>query len=286
MIRLSAFADEASPSVEGQISALRRNNIPYIEIRALDGVNVSKVSEEDAKKYAARFAEENIRVWSIGSPLGKVKIDCDFEEYKNTVRHLCRLAQIFGTDKIRIFSFFEAYESDVTVFKYMQEMVDIAREYGVTLYHENEKKIYGDTVERVLKIYNNVDGIKLIYDPVNYIEVGEDPKKALDTLYDNVGYFHIKDMLAKEKIHVPAGLGDGKIAELVERIGDRDAVLTLEPHLMIFKGFSEIDGGELYTKFHFTSSEEAFDTAAEAMKDILTRLGYVYNENERSFERK
>ena len=74
MIRLSAFADEASPSVEGQIAALHRNNIPYIEIRALDGVNVSKVSEEDARKYAARFAEENIRVWSIGSPLGKVDV--------------------------------------------------------------------------------------------------------------------------------------------------------------------------------------------------------------------
>lgn len=49
MIRLSAFADEASASVEGQITALHRNKISYIEIRALDGVNVSKVSEEDAK---------------------------------------------------------------------------------------------------------------------------------------------------------------------------------------------------------------------------------------------
>ena len=286
MIRLSAFADEASPSVEGQIAALHRNNIPYIEIRALDGVNVSKVSEEDAKRYAARFAEENIRVWSIGSPLGKINLDSDFEEYKTTVHHICRLAQIFGTDKIRIFSFFESYENRETVFAYMQEMVDIAREYGVELYHENEKKIYGDTVERVLDIYRNVKGLKLIYDPVNYIEVGESPVSALDTLYDNVAYFHIKDMIADSKIHVPAGLGDGKIAELVDRIGDSDAVLTLEPHLVIFKGFSEIDGGELYTKFHFENSNVAFDTAAEAMRQILTDKGYKFNEAKGGFERK
>ena len=286
MIRLSAFADEASPSVEEQIVALHRNQIPYIEVRALDGINVSKISEEDAKRYAARFAEENIRVWSIGSPLGKVKIDCDFEEYKSTVRHVCRLAQIFGTDKIRIFSFFEAYESDETVFAYMQEMVDIAKEYGVTLYHENEKKIYGDTVERVLRIYENVNGIKLIYDPVNYIEVGEDPTAALDALYDNIGYFHIKDMMADSKIHVPAGLGDGKIGNIVERVGDTDAVLTLEPHLMIFKGFAEIDGGELNTKFHFDDSNVAFDTAAEAMRKILTDRGYTFNKEKAGFERK
>lgn len=217
--------------------------------------------------------------------MGKVKIDCDFEEYKSVVRHVCRLAQIFKTDKIRIFSFFEAYESEKKVFELMREMVAIANEYDVTLYHENEKKIYGDTVERVLRIYDNVEGIKLIYDPVNYIEVGEDPVEALDKLYDNIGYFHIKDMMADTKIHVPAGLGDGKIAELVKRIGDTDAVLTLEPHLMIFKGFAEIDGSELNTKFHFDDSNVAFDTAAESMKKILEEQGYTFNESEGGFER-
>ena len=95
-----------------------------------------------------------------------------------------------------MFSFHNAYESEEKVFDYLQQMVDIAAEEGVTLYHENEKKIYGDTVERVLRIYDNVKGLKLIYDPVNYIEVGEDPVKALDAIYDNVSYFHIKDMLA------------------------------------------------------------------------------------------
>lgn len=285
MIRLSAFADEASESVEEQIKALHRNRIPYIEVRALDGVNVSKVSEEDAKKYAARFAEEDIRVWSIGSPLGKIEIDCDFEEYKKTVRHVCRLAQIFNTDKIRIFSFFEAYGSEAKVFAYLQEMVDIAKEYGVTLYHENEKKIYGDTVERVLRIYENVKGIKLIYDPVNYIEVGADPTEALNILYGSVGYFHVKDMISDSKIHVPAGLGDGKIDNIVERIGDTDAVLTLEPHLMVFKGFAEIDGGELNTRFSFADGNAAFDAAAEAMRKILADKGYVFNTEKKGFER-
>ena len=83
-----------------------------------------------------------------------------------------------------------------------------------------------------------------------------------------------------------AGLGDGEIGKMVDRIGDTDAVMTLEPHLMIFKGFAEIDGGELNTKFHFEDSNVAFDTAAEAMKKILTDRGYVFNETEGGFERK
>ena len=211
MIRLCAFADEASQKFEGQIAALRRNQISYIEVRGLDGVNVLKLTEEAAREYAARFAAEGIRVWSIGSPIGKVDVTCDFEAYKEKVRHICRIAQIFGTDKIRVFSFFEAYEAEETVFDYLREMVKIAEEYGVCLYHENEKKIYGDTVDRVLRIYENVKGLKFVYDPANYIEVGSDMKRAMDLLHDKTDYFHIKDLIAQTGERTPAGYGSGMI---------------------------------------------------------------------------
>ena len=48
MIRLCAFADEADKMVDGQIAALKRNNIGLIELRGLDGVNIGKLSEDEA----------------------------------------------------------------------------------------------------------------------------------------------------------------------------------------------------------------------------------------------
>lgn len=285
MIRLAAFADEASSTFEGQIDALHRNRISLIEVRSLDGVNISNVSEEDAKSYAKRFDEESIRVWSIGSPLGKVDINCDFEEYTKKVRHICRLAQIFKTDKIRIFSFFNAYEAEEAVFSHLREMVSIAQEYGVRLYHENEKSIYGDTVERVLKIHEGVNGLGLIYDPANYIEVGEDLSIALRELHSKTDYFHIKDLIKSTGERVPAGYGDALIGELVERIGAKDTVLTVEPHLTVFEGYAEIDGAEMKSKFHYANGDEAFDTAVEELKQVLASHGYIYNEKNGGFER-
>ena len=146
MIRLSAFADEAAKDLEGQIAALQRNGIPYIEVRSINGTNVADLTEEAATAYARQLTEAGIRVWSVGSPLGKVKISCDFEAYKEKVAHVCRLAKIFGTEKIRMFSFHEAYESEETVYAYLREMVKIAQSYGVQLYHENEKKILCDAL--------------------------------------------------------------------------------------------------------------------------------------------
>lgn len=277
IIRFAAFADEASSTLEGQIAALHRNHIPYIEVRSIDGVNVSDLSEEDAKRYADRFAKEKIRVWSIGSPLGKIDVDCDFNAYQKKVRHICRLAQIFGTDKIRMFSFYNAYESEETVFAYLREMVKIAAGYGVFLYHENEKKIYGDTIERVLRLCENVEGLRLVYDPANYIEVGADVTAALDALYEKTGYFHIKDIVASTGERVPAGCGDALIGELADRIGTEDRVMTLEPHLTVFEGYAEIDGTELKSRFYYADGNEAFDAAAESLKQVLLTRGYRYD---------
>ena len=94
MIRLCAFADEADERLEGQIEALKRNGISLIELRGIDGVNVSKLTLAEAEKYAQRLADAGIAVWSIGSPIGKVDISVDLEGYLSEVRHVCRLARI------------------------------------------------------------------------------------------------------------------------------------------------------------------------------------------------
>ena len=59
-VKLCAFSDEADPSLEGQIAALKRNNIPYMEMRGVNGKNVT----EYFKKVMALYAvAEPYRVW-------------------------------------------------------------------------------------------------------------------------------------------------------------------------------------------------------------------------------
>ena len=276
MIKLAAFADESDPSFEGQIAALKRNGIGYIEVRGLDGVNVSNVTEEDARIYAARLKEADIKVWSIGSPIGKIKITDDLDAHLEKLEHVCKLARIFETDKIRMFSFYEAYGEEDKVVSTLSKMVKLAEKYGIKICHENEKRIFGDTLERVRILSEKVDGLYFIYDPANFLEVGEDPEKTLPALHGMSEYFHIKDVIAETGTLVPAGCGNGKIDELVRRIGDEDKVLTLEPHLKVFKGYAEIDGSRMKHSYQYESNEEAFDAAVSALKSVLETEGYRY----------
>lgn len=272
-IRLAAFSDEADTSILGQIEALKRNGLSLTELRTAEGKNVSILTETESKEYKKIFDDNGIDVWSIGSPLGKVDINVDFNSYSETIKKVCNTANIFGTKRIRMFSFFNAYESRNKVMDYLSKMVDIANEFGVYMCHENEKEIYGDNAERVLDIMNNVKGLKYVYDPANYLQVGEDADKTLELLHSKTDYFHIKDVITETGELVPAGYGDGKVDKLIDMINS-DKVLTLEPHLAVFAAFKDIDNSEMKHKFKFLSNGEAFDCAINSLKNILNKAGY------------
>ena len=273
MIKLCAFTDEAESSLTGQIAALKRNSIPQLELRSIAGKNVRDFSLDEAREYAKILAENGIAVWSIGSPIGKVGIDVDIDAYMKDVRHVCELAKIFGTTRIRMFSFFHAYEKREIVMAYLQKMADVAKEYGVELYHENEKDIYGDVAARVVDIMENVPGLYHIYDPANYLQCGEKAEDTQRIFAGKIDYYHVKDVIVESGSLVPAGVGDGKIGDILKTITS-DKTFTLEPHLSIFEGYSLIDKTVMKHEFEFRTADEAFDAAVAALKGLLKDAGF------------
>ena len=277
MIRLSAFSDEAGKELSCQIEALKRNNIFLTELRSVGGKNVKDLTLDEAKEISRELRANGIELSALGSPMGKVDIDTELDEYVKDVRHMCELAVIFGTDKIRMFSFYNAYEKKEKVFEYLRKMVEVGKEYGITLCHENEKKIYGDIAERILELHDNVDGLKFVYDFANFLQVDEKPETNMDALYPITEYFHIKDVVHATGEIVPAGHGDGNIDKLIKKL-DRDAIFTIEPHLKVFDGYAQIDGEEMKHRFHFTDGGEAFDAAVSAIKKLILENGYKETE--------
>ena len=290
MIRLCAFADEAGAALSEQIAALKAHNISLIEIRSIDKKNVSKFTDEEASEYARILRENGIGIWSVGSPLGKVDLS-EADAHMATVRRVCEIAKIFGAKRVRMFSFYHAEGQGEAVIAALRRMAEIAKEFDLIFCHENEKAIYGDVTERVEELMAaDVDGLRFVFDPANYIQCGVSVPDALGRLFDRTDYFHIKDVVAETGELVPSGYGDGFIDGMARRIADsgKDYVLTLEPHLKVFAGYAEIDGEEMKHRFHFTSAADSFAAAANGLKDVLRKEGYrevSINENEKGWAR-
>lgn len=273
-IKLCAFADEASPLLSEQIAALNRHSIPYLEIRGVNGKNISKCTPEDAAEWKRELDAGGIRVWSIGSPIGKVAIGKPLEEHLALAENLFRIANVLECDKVRMFSFYEVEAADEEkVWANLTALCELAARYGITLYHENEKGIWGDVAARCVSILDHVPALRSVFDPANYVQCGQDIPEALALLRDRTGYYHIKDAMAEDGSVVPAGMGDGCLEQVLAGISE-DTVLTLEPHLKVFDGYGGIDHTELKNKFVYKTSEESFAAAVDALKALLTKLNY------------
>lgn len=276
VVRLCAFADEADKNLDGQICALKENGIALIELRNVNGKSVADFTDKEAIEVYQKLSQNGISVWSVGSPLGKTDINGDYEQYVRSVHRICQIANLLKSKYVRMFSFFNAYEQEEEVVRRLQKSVEIANTYGVTLCHENEKDIFGDTLARVQILKRKVQGMAHVYDPANYIQTGE---RAADTLslVGDTFYFHVKDVIASTEEIVPAGYGDGAIGEILDRI-DGEKVFSVEPHLRHFVGYDAIDGSVMKNKFTFASNREAFDCAVNSLKDLLVKKGFAEKE--------
>ena len=275
---LCAFADEAAPDMTGQIRALMENGIKHIELRGVDGKNVSLITPAEAKALRARLDDAGISVWSIGSPAGKTDIRDDFSAARDEFARIAETAAITGARCIRMFSFYGADESSACfdeICRRIDIFSDLARGCGAVLCHENEKKIYGDTPRHCRRLLDALPDIHAVFDPANFVQCGSDPLEAWDILGDRVFYAHIKDA-TPDGANVPAGDGAGRIAELIPRFCDAGIdVLTLEPHLTHFGGLSALENGDAHRvgALHFNDGREAFDYAVRALRKILMSQG-------------
>lgn len=276
-IILGAFADEAGGAIEDQIAAMLDNGIKHLEARNISGRNFVDFSVADAKELKEKLDANGLRIWSIGSPLGKIGINDSFEPHLDKLKHTLELAQVMGSERIRMFSFFVDTNQDYAIYRdevmeRLGRMVEAAEGSGVMLCHENEKGIYGDMAVRCAEILKNFPQMGGIFDPANFIQCGQDTLEAWELLKDRIEYFHVKDCVEGGKV-VPCGKGIGHVPQLIkEFISMGGNQLTLEPHLTVFQGFADLEPEEAKTKmeeFAYPNQRAAFDAAVAALKESL-----------------
>ena len=103
---LSAFADESGDSLSEQIAALKENEIGLIEPRSFDKRNVITLSDDELLSVREALDKADIRVGSLGSPIGKFSIEEDIEPQLEKLERAIRACEILGTSKMRMFSFY------------------------------------------------------------------------------------------------------------------------------------------------------------------------------------
>ena len=278
---LSGFADEIDPMLDVQLEEVLKHDIRYIEMRGVDGRNISDYSVEDTHAIKNKLDAAGVRVSAVGSPIGKQKITDDFGPHLELFKKQLEQAKVLEAENIRMFSFFLPAGEDPA--KYRDEVmrrwsgfIKAAEGTGVCLLHENEKDIYGDLAIRCLDLVETLgsDKVKLIFDPANFIQCNENNyPHAYELLKDYIVYMHIKDAVRSDGHVVPAGYGDGCVREILSALKARnfEGFLSLEPHLSHFVGFDALEPGSPRNTMP-EGGKKSFAIAADSLKKLLSEI--------------
>ena len=294
---LSAFADEAGPTADDQIAALKKAGLTHIDIRSVEGFNVSELPLAKAELVHRKFQDASIKVNMLGSPIGKITIADDFQIDVKRLKHLASVGEIVECNKVRIFSYYNAKDKPASFeawrdesIRRLKELKALAGDLGLVLYHENESAIFGDSVANVkilidaLRDHGNQavagkpSAFAAIFDFGNYNHGGEDVWEAWVTLRDFTDAFHLKENVKGpdgKLQHVPVGQSNIPSTRIFADALARgwSGPLSLEPHLSHSPAvLATGPGGKPNQKLSELTTAETFHVAAEAAKDVLGKL--------------
>ena len=278
--KISGFSDEIAMDMDTQFKVLEKLNIHYFEPRGIDGKNIADLTDQEVERLREKMAAHGIRVSSIGSPIGKVKLEEDLEAHFCQFQRVVEIAEKLDAKYIRMFSFYHeggewTSEERAQVLGQLRRMIAYAKERDVVLLHENEKDIYGDTVDRCVDLMQELGcpHFRAVFDPANFVQCGQDTKEGYDRLKNHIAYVHVKDAFFRDGRVVPAGAGDGNVAYVLKNLFDRgyDGFLSLEPHLGSFEGLADLELDDKMLNLP-KGGEGTFTLAYRALEEIVDGL--------------
>ncbi|MCA9106033.1 MAG: sugar phosphate isomerase/epimerase [Planctomycetales bacterium] len=247
-VLLSGFADEAAneKTIVQQFTAFAALGLSYYTVRFIDvgsGIkNVMQLTAPEVKQVVKLQQEYGLRVATLGSPIGKVKLHdvedgtnnryVPFKKYLGSdVKKACDLAGKLGTKLIRGFSFYHPKGDDPAshlpeVVDRLGAIVDECERHELVFGLEIEANLVGQSGDLLAEIHRQVkhDRLVLIFDAANIVCQGcsmEEVFRQYRVMKPGLGWMHIKDYRHPEpmgrvthvdeetlKHFVPSDLGD------------------------------------------------------------------------------
>lgn len=291
-MNITGFTDEAVPGIEEQIEVCRELGWNRIDLRGIDGVNITAVDDATFEEIAGQLESADIEAVSFGSTIANWSrsLETPFEEDLAEIKRAAPRMRRLGTSMIRIMSYRAPAgpvgtnpEAEAEIVRRLSALTRIAEENGILCIHENCETWGGQSWEHTLFLLETIDSpaFRLVFDTGNPFwidDVRADAAGRQDALEfyrkvrGGVGYIHIKDgrMRGDEAEYTFPGDGDGRIPEILSELhrDDYDAGVSIEPHMAVVYHDPSVTSDASYRK-------RVFLEYAERTAELCSAAGFV-----------
>ena len=263
---LSGISDEAGKDIATQIRAHKELGWDHIELRLVDGTNITQLDDNAFGRVAGAIDESRLKVSCFGSAIANWArpITCDEnldrDDLKRAIPRMKRLKCPF----IRVMSYPNHPDEPLPerewrreAIRRMKYLAGMAEDGGVTLVHENCSGWGGQSAENSTILLGEVasPALKLVFDTGNPVDYRQDAWEYYRAVLPDIVYVHVKDArrVNGEVQYVYCGEGDGYVREILSDLVERsyDGGVSIEPHLaaVIHTGKAADSAAQLYDSY-------------------------------------
>ena len=254
---ISGFTDEVSDDLMLQIKALKELGWGHIDLRTVNGKNVSSLSDDEFDRIYEQLTENDIEIACFGSSIAnwgrsaQDSFELDLTEMKQSVRHMKKA----GVQFIRIMSYKVdkpielGSDLESVIIKNIKQIAQMAEDHGIICLHENCETWGGQSCHHSLRLLEKVNSpaLKLVFDTGNPFSMkyiyGPEPYSYQDSyrffqeVLPHIAYLHIKDGRMEDGVvrYTFPGEGSGRVKEILGYISDHDLTMpiSIEPHVAV-----------------------------------------------------
>lgn len=253
---VTGITDEASDSLERQIQVCTELGWQWIDLRTIDGVNITNIPDDEFDALLEKLADAGLRISSFGSAIANWgrritdPLNTDLEELARAIPRMHKA----GTRFLRIMSYRPedgggAQELETAVMHRLREIVRRAEDGGIVCVHENCDTWGGQSYEHTLRLLEEMDSpaFSLVFDTGNPVETRDQRESATATyqdayefyraVRDHITYVHIKDGYVEDgqTVYTYPGEGHARVPEILKDLHDSgyDGGFSIEPHVAV-----------------------------------------------------
>ncbi len=214
--KLGIITDEITQDFEKALEFISSHSLHYCELRELWNKNLMNLSQEQLDRAKALIAKHRLRVSDLGTPLFKYNLpempaqpsekrdtfQANFtdQDTEDLLRRSFELARFFGTDKVRIFSYWRVADPEKAyphVRARLAKAAEAAAKEKMVLVLENEPECNIGTGKELGRILRDVNlpSLRGNWDPANAVMLGEVPyPNGYGEVRGRFAHMHVKDV--------------------------------------------------------------------------------------------
>jgi sugar phosphate isomerase/epimerase len=262
----SGIGDEAGADIHTQIRAQRELGWKHLELRMVDGANITQCDDNAFARIAAAVDEAGLQISCLGSAIANWArpITCDIEIDRADLKRAIPRMKRLKCPLIRVMSYPNRTEEPLPEREWRREAIarmkylaGMAEDAGITLVHENCSGWGGLSAENSVVLLGEVasPALKLVFDTGNPVEYGQDTWEYYLQVLPDIVYVHVKDgrKVNGELHYAYCGEGDGHVPEVLADLRERGYTggVSIEPHLtaIIHTGKTADDIGQQFRSY-------------------------------------